>query len=102
MDSKKIHKDYAEYLDKKNQLEKSRKNKLPLTYELKHRKLFYALFEGVDINSEGKVVVEDVEWDWTDPIVQHFSKKIRRIKENLEEMYVKELKSIFGKDWKRM
>jgi hypothetical protein len=67
-------------------------------YTQEDKLLFMAIFEGsANINNNGKVVVQGKEWDWTDPIVQHFVDKSRRMKKWIENYFRSELEGMFGK-----
>ena len=67
-------------------------------YTKEHKELFMAIFQGTaDVNSEGKVVVNGKEWEWTDVDVQYFVRRARQIKTEMMKLVDKEMTSIFGK-----
>lgn len=82
------------------QLKKLGEKNKPRTkaYTADHKKLFLAIFEGkADVNSDGKVVVGDKVWEWTDVDVQFFVKKVRQLKTEMTNFLTKELETMFGK-----
>lgn len=67
-------------------------------YTKEHKELFMAIFQGsADVNSDGKVVVNGKEWDWTDVDVQYFVRKARQMKVEMTKFLQKEVEGIFGK-----
>ena len=75
-------------------MQKSKKKQ----YTSEHKQLFMAIFQGsADVNDQGKVVVGEKEWDWTDTDVQYFVRRARQMKVEMTKLVEKEITSIFGK-----